>query len=53
MGEPSNNTKHVCASCKDCMDRKDLQPGDFCNVHWAKIEAEVPRAGFYCEHHTR
>lgn len=41
----------VCASCPTCMANKDLQPGDFCNVHWAKIEAEAPANGFNCEHH--
>lgn len=41
----------VCASCHDCMERKDVQPGDFCTVHWAKVEVEAPDNGFNCEHH--
>lgn len=53
MAETPTDTKHVCAGCKDCMERKDLRPGDFCTTHWAKIEAESPKSGFYCEHHKR
>lgn len=43
---------HICAACPEYLDKRGLQPGDFCMVHWATIEVELPKAGFLCEHHT-
>jgi len=41
----------VCASCPTCMERKDVRVGDFCTIHWAKVEAESKPDDFLCEHH--
>jgi hypothetical protein len=41
----------VCASCPECMERKDVRVGDFCTIHWAKVEAESKPDNFLCEHH--
>lgn len=42
----------ICAACPDCLEARDLVPGDFCRVHWSTVEREVPDAGFLCEHKT-
>lgn len=38
----------ICLWCKECLEARVIEPGDFCNVHWAKAHTAEPKV---CEHH--